>query len=447
MLRQSGLQDFYRESENLTIVDAYAGYGWFSTALYNTLRPKKLILMDPFMYAKPALQKMVEHDPKRVTHSTLDPYHWRSFYPIYEDVPKRYNNADRSEVSRDFLFVANLAYSGGESLMYQYLLCVLHQNWLQRYGRVRMLVWMCSSGAEKLTHGQRRMNGKSQEDILSDVEEREMKLMKFIVKREKWIRDPKVDEKKKPGYKQKIEMYLKELAELRERKNSAVSLMSNKRYKSTIVREMTCDYRYLIGGEAVMPRKGKTWRSSQDVAKSRATLEFAEGRVARRKEEPTSHPRDKDSLVYFEKGYPELFTPNKTSTIGGLVLLELTPKDFKIENYEEWFYVVTKLFITTGMPLSQSLEALGPGAIDWMAPHLPASILRKRITDVTIDELNQIVDVFWKWPFKPTVLQDSYMEKVQSIPDEKMFANAMFDVEDMDMEGLDGEEVDDMEDE
>jgi hypothetical protein len=58
MLKSSGLQKFYRKSDNLTIVDAYAGYGWFSTALYNSLQPKKLFLMDPSNYSKEPLSHL-----------------------------------------------------------------------------------------------------------------------------------------------------------------------------------------------------------------------------------------------------------------------------------------------------------------------------------------------------------------------------------------------------
>ncbi|SEI34289.1 YALIA101S04e15258g1_1 [Yarrowia lipolytica] len=438
MLKSSGLQKFYRKSDNLTIVDAYAGYGWFSTALYNSLQPKKLFLMDPSNYSKEPLSHLQAQDPEVITYSNYDPFQWRSYYPVYESISKTYNKPDRTEVSRDFLFVANLAYTRGESLLYQYLLCILHQNWLQRYGRVRMLIWISSASAEKLTHGSRRTKLQDKTVALKELDERIDKLKANIAKSELWLKRPNLSEKSENSHNKKLDKYRNTLEKLEKKRAESVSLIENRRFKSTVIREMTCDYRYLIGGNAKHTKRSKpvTTEAHRQV-QIKKRLEGHKKRVP----QMTCNPYDKDALVYYENDYENMFCPQKTTSLGGLVLLELTPKNVKLERLDEWFFVVTRLFVASILPIGRTLETLGPGATEWMSPHLSPAILSSKISEISIPDLEHIVEVFWRWPFKPQVLIDTYEERMVSTPDESTFDNPLFDIDD-DVEGG-GSDVDD----
>ncbi|KAG5355106.1 Mitochondrial transcription factor 1 [Yarrowia sp. B02] len=402
MLKKSGLQDFYRQSDNLTIVDAYSGYGYFGTALYNSLQPKKMFLMDPSQYSQEPLEGLQAQDPEAIKFLNTDPFQWKSFYPVYESIHKEHPKTNPNEVSRDVLFVANLAYAKGQSLLYQYLLCVVHQNWLQRYGRVRMLVWSSALGAEKLTHGLQRPD---------KIKNKDVELAKMNDKIEKYTRSlgkatETLEGKKKltPAVRAATEKkkfrYERFLAKLEQDRYASPSFGSNKRYKSTLIRELTCDYRYLIGGD-----------------------------VQLKKDQPSApSPYDKKAVEYFKEDYMGHFVPRKVSSLGGLVLLELTPKKVKMERMEEWFFVVTRLFVSSTLPIQHSLDSLGPGAYEWMSPHLPETTLRGTISELSLDEIDHLVEVFWRWPFKPSVLIETYEERVgTTAADSSVFENPLFD--------------------
>lgn len=76
-----------------------------------------------------------------------------------------------------------------------------------------------------------------------------------------------------------------------------------------------------------------------------------------------------------------------------------------------------------------------------MSPHLSPAILSSKISEISIPDLEHIVEVFWRWPFKPQVLIDTYEERMVSTPDESTFDNPLFDIDD-DVEGG-GSDVDD----
>lgn len=427
-MEKSGLTKFYRKSDNLTIVDAYSGYGWFATALYNTLRPKKLFLMDQNKYAQEPLGKIQAQDPEVVKFINQNPFHWKSYYPVYESIDKKYNNADRSKVSRDFLFVANLAYIRGAPLLYQFLLCILHQNWLQRYGRVRMLIWMPSEAAEKLTHGS--YVAKKKVSTLETAEERVTRYKLKLKEAKKELKAlGRATEAKKRSQQKKVDKLKAEVERLTAKRDEIRKkhAQTTKRYKSTIIREMTCDYRYLMGGNVLWTKRNKPATSEKQ-----RQLQIKRKLEGTNKNTPqmTCNPRDKKAVVYYEEGYQDEFGPKKSATsIGGIVLLELTPKNFKLDRMEEFFFVLTRLFVSTNEPISKTLETLGPGATEWMSPHLSPAILNSRINEMPIADLEHLVDVFWRWPFKPQVLIDTYEERSVSAPDVSTFDTTMFDFE------------------
>lgn len=443
MLEKSGLADFYRKSNNLTIVDAYAGYGWFSTALYNTLRPKKLFMLDQNGYAQEPLGKLQAQDPEVVKLISQNPFQWKAYFPVYESIDKKYNNASRHRVSRDFLFVANLAYIRGAPLLYQFLLCILHQNWLQRYGRVRMLIWMPAEAAEKLTHGTHVAAKAPNVDV--HVE----RIAKYKLKIKDCEEGIKILGHRPSSYNsrvRKIAKYKEDIKRFEARRDEvlakAAAHTGNKRYKSTIIREMTCDYRYLIGGNVEWTKRNKPATSEKQ-----RQLQIKRKLDGTHKNTPqmTCNPRDKKAVVYYEDGYQDFFGPKKHATsIGSIVLLELTPKNFKLDRIEEFFFVLTRLFVSTNEPIGQTLETLGPGATEWMSPHLTPKILNSRINEIGIADLEHLVEVFWQWPFKPQVLMDTYEERSVSTPDVSSFDTTMFDFEDEDGEGEGGVDDDDM---
>lgn len=441
MLRKSGLADYYQKSPNLTIVDGYAGYGWFSAALYNTLRPKRHHLLEPSKYGVEPMKRLVAEDPEVFRYSDQDPFQWKAYHHIYKEIPKGYK-PNPSEPSRDFLFVANLAYIGGESLAYQYLLTILHRNWLQRYGRVRMLLWMSSAGAEKLTDGlrsvamqQKARRTISEDETVQEARQQAAKELEGELKEAQQELD-EMEQRVVPN-KRKMTSLKKRVRELEARVNETeaeepVKVVS-KRYKSTIIRELTCDFRYLIGGVAVDKEK-KAKRSPTGVTSLKQAKELASPASAKTKALKFLHPcpYHEQAELFIEEDYDGKFKPARAaaSTQGGLVLLELTPKKISLDRQEEWFYVLTRMLIGSAASVGDSLDALGPGASEWLSPKLPEEVKSKKFDQLTLAQIETMVDLFWQWPFKPSCLFDTYEDRVVVTPEEEMLENPSFYDED-----------------
>ncbi|PRT56422.1 Mitochondrial transcription factor 1 [Wickerhamiella sorbophila] len=143
-IRKLGYPDFYK---NATIVDAYSGAGVFSAALHNELNPSTHIILEPLKgYYK--FLKILERP--NVFVEDLDPFRWGSFGTLREQGKLAPEEQPYSQVHNKLLFVANLSHPQGEQLTAQYLNCISNRSWLEKYGRVRLLLWMRAKVAEKL---------------------------------------------------------------------------------------------------------------------------------------------------------------------------------------------------------------------------------------------------------------------------------------------------------
>lgn len=132
------------------IIDAYPGTAVFSAALHNTLRPSKHILVEPFTSFQPWLNHLAN---ETIEVNSDDPFRWGTFTNLVKAHRSLIDTQDRSKIHDQLLYVANLTHRQGEQLVAQYLNCASNQSWLQSFGRVRMLLWMRSSVAEKLLAG------------------------------------------------------------------------------------------------------------------------------------------------------------------------------------------------------------------------------------------------------------------------------------------------------
>ncbi|SCV05896.1 LANO_0H17568g1_1 [Lachancea nothofagi CBS 11611] len=148
------LATVYPEPNKLKILDLYPGPSQHSAILYNRCKPAQHVLMD----ARP---DFVKHISQFITENsqhaqgfqlvTLDPYDWHSYTELIDRnkvmVP---SHKGREAIHNEFLVVANLTGMIGEGLFMQWLACIGNCNWLQRFGRVKILVWVPESTALKL---------------------------------------------------------------------------------------------------------------------------------------------------------------------------------------------------------------------------------------------------------------------------------------------------------
>lgn len=303
-VRKLGYPEFYK---NATIVDAYSGAGVFSAALHNEIKPSTHIILEPLKGYYKFLKTL---ETPNIFVEDLDPFRWGSFGALEEQGKLVPEEQPYSEVHNKLLFVANLTHPQGEQLTAQYLNCISNRSWLEKYGRVRLLLWMRSKVAEKLVAnagelGRHRMA--VQRDSCCDVR---------VVFHEPSSTKPAVAKPDVPGYPELLKTPL-------------------------------CEFEY-----------------KRDV---------------------------------------------KAQSHSPMSLIELTPKEHEVEHLDEFEYVNKMLFISRSTPVRESLNTLGPGGSQDLAEPLK-DLLDKVPTDLTIEELQRVVQAFVNWPFRPDFLHNFYEE-------------------------------------
>lgn len=80
-----------------------------------------------------------------------DPFRWRSFLELeHQKAFEPISHPREDGINPHLLFTANLSSMQGEQLCTQYLNCITNHSWLQKYGRVRCLLWVKPATAMKL---------------------------------------------------------------------------------------------------------------------------------------------------------------------------------------------------------------------------------------------------------------------------------------------------------
>ncbi|CAR22842.1 RNA polymerase specificity factor [Lachancea thermotolerans CBS 6340] len=145
------LPQTYQDTSKLKVLDLYPGPGQHSAIFHNRFKPLQHVLMD----ARPDFVKHLRGLSSTQNDSFQlygkDPYEWQSYTDLI-DVEKKFVPSKRSldSIHDEFLVLANLTGMVGEGLFMQWLACVGNRNWLHRFGRVKMLVWVLESTAMKI---------------------------------------------------------------------------------------------------------------------------------------------------------------------------------------------------------------------------------------------------------------------------------------------------------
>lgn len=170
-----GLPDYYR-GQPTTILDAYPGAGIWSAALYNTLKPHSHVMLEPVVgfqkYLTPLLKESAKDSDLAVQLRTEDPFRWGTFTDLASEGIFTPKSAPRDKINPFLLYTANLTSIQGEQLCVQYLNCIMNQNWLQKFGRVRLLLWVRHGTASKLlgrAGGKHRQRVSVQTEACSDA--------------------------------------------------------------------------------------------------------------------------------------------------------------------------------------------------------------------------------------------------------------------------------------
>ncbi|AET40642.1 RNA polymerase specificity factor Ecym_6260 [Eremothecium cymbalariae DBVPG len=140
----------FKDNSKLQVVDMYSGPGVGAKVFNDMVQPQTHILMEP----KAAFAKIAEDHISGSGSIKLyrkEPYLWESFISLTnEDKLIAPEKQSLDHIHDSFLIMGNLTDKRGEQLYMQYLQCVANRNWLQRFGLVKMVLWVGQSTAAKL---------------------------------------------------------------------------------------------------------------------------------------------------------------------------------------------------------------------------------------------------------------------------------------------------------
>ncbi|KAG0671565.1 Mitochondrial transcription factor 1 [Maudiozyma exigua] len=143
------LEDTYGDCKDLKVLDLYPGPAQQSLIFNNRYHPKQHLLMDSRPQFTSFWKKNFKKSPFQM--STLNPYDWESYLMLIDHqrifMPEK---QARDHINDKFLIMGNLTDKKMEGLLMQWYNCIGQKNWLQRFGRVKMLLWVPTSSAIKL---------------------------------------------------------------------------------------------------------------------------------------------------------------------------------------------------------------------------------------------------------------------------------------------------------
>lgn len=160
VLDQLRLKDLYKEG-NVDIVDVFSGYGLLSSMINYELKPRNHIIIDDTKDNSQIWENRIKFLEKQTQNAENFRYHkmdghsWSTYKTLVDDLkvilPK---TKPRSNVHDELLVVGNLTSpKHGESYFAQWITCCAHQNWLQKYGLVRIVAIVLQSTALKFLAG------------------------------------------------------------------------------------------------------------------------------------------------------------------------------------------------------------------------------------------------------------------------------------------------------
>ncbi|CAI5756845.1 unnamed protein product [Candida verbasci] len=137
---------------NLTIIDTNPGRGIWSTMLNYELKPKNHLLLEPSKINQKMWKKLLEsinsnEENFNLLSSDYAPYSWKSYKLIEEQY--NFNKLGFEKENDELLVLGNWTGAQDEPTIAQWIGCLGARNWLIKYGRVRILMFMPSKTAGK----------------------------------------------------------------------------------------------------------------------------------------------------------------------------------------------------------------------------------------------------------------------------------------------------------
>lgn len=143
------LEETYRDTSQLKVLDLYPGPSQQSAIFHNRFQPKQHVLMESRADFLEHLKSEFGNSPLEVVNK--DPYEWSSYVDLIDrSKALEIEKQPLDHINNRFLALGNLTNVAHEGLLMQWYACIGNRNWIQRFGRVKMLLWVPTSSAVKL---------------------------------------------------------------------------------------------------------------------------------------------------------------------------------------------------------------------------------------------------------------------------------------------------------
>ncbi|GEQ67139.1 hypothetical protein JCM33374_g802 [Metschnikowia sp. JCM 33374] len=154
-------QKYPNSQGKLDIIDIFSGYGMLSTMINYELKPRNHIIIDNTKDNRNVWEKRISFleaetgNRENFKYFNLDGFAWETYDKIInEEKALAPLVQPRSQIHDELLIVGNLTSNkSGESLFSQWIQCCACGNWLQKYGRVRMLLLVREATTMKFLAG------------------------------------------------------------------------------------------------------------------------------------------------------------------------------------------------------------------------------------------------------------------------------------------------------
>lgn len=154
-------QKYPSSKGNLDIIDVFSGYGMLSTMINYELQPRNHIIIDDTKDNKQVWEKRISFlekntgNKEKFQYFHMDGHAWETYDTLINKSKVLTPSIQpKTQIHDELLIVANLTSNKmGESLFAQWIQCCACGNWLQKYGRVRMLLLLREATTMKFLAG------------------------------------------------------------------------------------------------------------------------------------------------------------------------------------------------------------------------------------------------------------------------------------------------------
>ncbi|KAK9432495.1 ribosomal RNA adenine methyltransferase KsgA/Erm [Lipomyces doorenjongii] len=134
-------------NKNFELIDCYPGCGVWSRALHKHLEPKVHVMLESFDNYYSWNKDGYNRDLSASKVIQVDPYKWKVYNLLERYGAYKPEHVPFDQVNKSLLYTGQFTTAQGGQLLSQFITCIAYRNWIQKFGRIRMLLWVRDTAA------------------------------------------------------------------------------------------------------------------------------------------------------------------------------------------------------------------------------------------------------------------------------------------------------------